>query len=403
MDGTRQTVKHVYRFGGGKAEGNESMKNLLGGKGANLAEMAGHPDLRLPVPPGFTVTTEVCTYLSQNGRKYPKTLNDEVKAAIREMEKICGKKFGDEQDPLLVSVRSGARRSMPGMMETVLNIGLNDRTIEGLTAQSGDERFAYDAYRRLIMMYADVVMEKGAGIEPKGKGIRKMLDELLEDVKRERGYASDTDLTADDLKALVVEFKKIIKEVLGKAFPEVACSSSRLFFSASTLGTSSFLLTSSFARSTSCSACAMAVSSCERVIDCVARERSIWPFRSLTSMRRLNASRCCSCGSSSSSTWPFVTVVPPGMRLMSVIWPKSRPASRGTRMPDDISASTVPVRRTRGAAVGDAACCAGRAAVQARITATARTRWNIGVQLTLDTVGPTSAIRVCGCLGIRRR
>ena len=220
MDGSRQKTKHVYSFGGGKADGNESMKNLLGGKGANLAEMAGHPDLRLPVPPGFTITTEVCTYLSKNGGKYPNGLRAELEAAFREVERICRKRFGDEQDPLLVSVRSGARRSMPGMMETVLNIGLNDRTIKGLIAQSGDERFAYDAYRRLIMMYADVVMEKGAGVEPKGKGIRKELDDALEELKRDRGYTSDTQISAEEWKELVEVFKRTVKKKLGKPFPE---------------------------------------------------------------------------------------------------------------------------------------------------------------------------------------
>ena len=156
-------VKYVYFFGGGKADGNESMKNLLGGKGANLAEMAGHPQLRLPVPPGFTITTEVCTFFYSNKKNYPKTLRSQAEEALAKIEKITGKKFGDEKNPLLVSVRSGARRSMPGMMETVLNVGLNEKTIKGIIAQSGDERFAYDAYRRLIMMYADVVMEK-AGV-----------------------------------------------------------------------------------------------------------------------------------------------------------------------------------------------------------------------------------------------
>jgi pyruvate,orthophosphate dikinase len=216
-----KTGKYVYFFGGGKADGNESMKNLLGGKGANLAEMAGHPNLKLPVPPGFTVTTEVCTYYYANKRSYPKTLNAQVKEALEKMEKITGKKFGDEKNPLLLSVRSGARKSMPGMMETVLNVGLNENTIKGVIAQSGDERFAYDAYRRLIMMYADVVMEKAAGIEPKGgKGIRKVLDEKLEHIKKTKGYASDTDLTADELKELVKDYKKTVKKVLGTEFPD---------------------------------------------------------------------------------------------------------------------------------------------------------------------------------------
>jgi pyruvate,orthophosphate dikinase len=213
--------KYVYFFGGGKADGNESMKNLLGGKGANLAEMAGHPKLKLPVPPGFTVTTEVCTYYYANKRTYPKSLNAQVQEALARMEKLTGKKFGDDKNPLLLSVRSGARKSMPGMMETVLNVGLNEKTIQGIIAQSGDERFAYDAYRRLIMMYADVVMEKAAGIEPKGgKGIRKVLDEKLEHIKHSRGYKSDTELTADELKDLVKDYKKTVKKILGKDFPD---------------------------------------------------------------------------------------------------------------------------------------------------------------------------------------
>ena len=216
MSKTSRANKYVYFFGGGKADGNESMKNLLGGKGANLAEMAGHPNLRLPVPPGFTVTTEVCTYYYQNKRTYPSVLKTQVQEAISKMEKLTGKKFGDVKNPLLVSIRSGARKSMPGMMETILNAGLTEQTIKGLIEQSGDERFAYDAYRRLIMMYADVVMEKAAGVEPKGgKGIRKVLDEKLEKVKHEKGYASDTDLTAADLKALVKDFKATVKKVLG--------------------------------------------------------------------------------------------------------------------------------------------------------------------------------------------
>lgn len=213
--------KFVYFFGGGKADGNESMKNLLGGKGANLAEMAGHPKLRLPVPPGFTVTTEVCAWFYENKKTYPKDLKSQVEESLGKMEKLAGKKFGDEKNPLLVSIRSGARRSMPGMMETVLNVGLTDKTINGLIEQSGDERFAYDAYRRLIMMYADVVMEKGAGIEVKNnKGIRKMMDEKLEHIKQKKGYASDTDLTVDELKELVKDYKLTIKKILGADFPD---------------------------------------------------------------------------------------------------------------------------------------------------------------------------------------
>jgi pyruvate,orthophosphate dikinase len=214
-------TKYVYSFGGGKADGNESMKNLLGGKGANLAEMAGHPALKLPVPPGFTITTDLCTYYYANGKTYPAELKDEVNKAMATVEGLMEKKFGDAKNPLLLSVRSGARRSMPGMMDTVLNVGLNDVTIQGLIEKTGNARFAYDAYRRLIMMYSDVVMEKAAGIEPKdGKGIRKVLDERLDAVKKQKGYKSDTDLTVDDLKGLVVEFKKIVKDVLGQPFPD---------------------------------------------------------------------------------------------------------------------------------------------------------------------------------------
>jgi len=213
--------KFVYSFGGGKADGNESMKNLLGGKGANLAEMAGHPDLQLPVPPGFTITTEVCTYYYQHKKKYPESLTAEVTKALAKVEKIMGRKFGDEKNPLLVSVRSGARKSMPGMMETVLNVGLTEKTIPGLIKQSESERFVYDAYRRLIMMYSDVVMEKAEGIEPKDdEGIRRQLERIMDAKKKVKGYTSDTQLTAEELKDLCKEFKKTIKKVIGKEFPD---------------------------------------------------------------------------------------------------------------------------------------------------------------------------------------
>jgi pyruvate, orthophosphate dikinase len=217
-----KSKKYIYSFGGGKADGNESMKNLLGGKGANLAEMAGHPKLRLPVPPGFTITTEACTYYYKNNKTYPRELQAQVAAAITKVEKLMGKSFGDPANPLLVSVRSGARRSMPGMMETVLNVGLTEKTIQGLIKLTGNERFVYDAYRRLIMMYSDVVMEKAAGIEPKGKGIRKVLDEKLAKIKQARGYKSDTELAAKELKDLVWDFKKTVKDVLGRPFPDDA-------------------------------------------------------------------------------------------------------------------------------------------------------------------------------------
>jgi pyruvate,orthophosphate dikinase len=229
-------AKYVYFFGEGKADGTGAMKELLGGKGANLAEMAGHSSLRLPVPPGFTITTEVCTYYYDHSRKYPTELKAQVTAAIRRIERILGRGFGDSRNPLLVSVRSGARSSMPGMMETVLNIGLTSKTLPGLIAQSAGgsskkganpedlakaERFAYDAYRRLILMYSDVVMEKAAGIEPKDdQGIRRQLDRILEARKHERGVSNDTDLSAADLKDLCEVFKAKVKEVLGKPFPD---------------------------------------------------------------------------------------------------------------------------------------------------------------------------------------
>jgi len=214
--------KYVYSFGGGKADGNESMKNLLGGKGANLAEMAGHKDLRLPVPPGFTITTDVCAYYYENKKSYPAALKTEVEKALARVEKLMEKKFGDPLNPLLVSVRSGARKSMPGMMETVLNVGLTEKTIPGLIKNSGENaRFVYDAYRRLIMMYSDVVMEKAAGIEPADdQGIRKQLDRLMDKLKKEKGYSGDTDMTADDLKTLCGQFKARIKEVLKREFPD---------------------------------------------------------------------------------------------------------------------------------------------------------------------------------------
>ena len=214
--------QYVYKFGGGTADGSADMKNLLGGKGANLAEMAGDKDLKLPVPPGFTLTTDVCIYYYSNKRSYPKELKVQVKVALERTEKIMGRKFGDTNNPLLVSVRSGARKSMPGMMETVLNVGLTEKTIPGLVKQAGgNERFAYDAYRRLIMMYSDVVMEKAAGIEPKeDMGIRKQLERIMDEVKQKRGSRADTDMTTEDLKEICRRFKVRIKEVLGKDFPD---------------------------------------------------------------------------------------------------------------------------------------------------------------------------------------
>ncbi len=213
--------KPVYFFGGGRAEGNGSMRELLGGKGANLHEMAGQPDLLLPVPPGFTITAEVCTYYLDE-KRYPEQLKKEVSSALKDIEGLAGKQFGSPENPLLVSVRSGARISMPGMMETVLNAGLTEKTIPGLIRQTGDERFVYDAYRRLIMMYADVVMEKAAGIEPENgeMGIRRQLERILESLKKNKGIISDTELSAEDLKQLCSDFKRKIKEVLKKEFPD---------------------------------------------------------------------------------------------------------------------------------------------------------------------------------------
>lgn len=214
--------KYVYSFGGGKADGNQKMKNLLGGKGANLGEMAGGKGLKLPVPPGFTITTEVCTYYYANKRTYPGTLKEEARKALGKVEDLMGRKFGDLKSPLLVSVRSGARKSMPGMMETVLNIGLTEKTIPGLIKASGNERFVYDAYRRLITMYSDVVMEKAAGIELKDaeSGIRKQLEKIMHSMKQEKGYSLDTDLNVEDLKKLCNLYKEKIKEVLKKEFPD---------------------------------------------------------------------------------------------------------------------------------------------------------------------------------------
>ncbi len=210
--------KSVYFFGGGKSEGDESMKNLLGGKGANLAEMVS---LGIPVPAGFTITTEVCTHYYKNGRKYPKGLEADVKSAVSRVEKIMGCKFGDPANPLLVSVRSGARKSMPGMMDTVLNVGLTEKTLPGLIRQTGNERFALDSYRRLIMMYSDVVMEKAEGIEPKeGHGVRVQLEHLMVALQKKRGYTSDTQMTIEDLKELIPKFKNKVIEVLGKPFPD---------------------------------------------------------------------------------------------------------------------------------------------------------------------------------------
>ncbi len=212
--------KAVYYFGGAKSEGDANMKNLLGGKGANLAEMAG---LGLPVPAGFTITTEVCTEYYKHKGKLPKSVAAEAGKALKRVEKMMGKKFGSTKNPLLLSVRSGSRKSMPGMMDTVLNIGLTSETIPGLIKLTKDPRFVYDAYRRLITMYADVVMEKAAGIEhADGESVRHRLDHAMDHMKKERGVTEDTALTAQDLQLLSELYKKIVKDTLGKPFPDDA-------------------------------------------------------------------------------------------------------------------------------------------------------------------------------------
>jgi pyruvate,orthophosphate dikinase len=216
---TNNNVKYVYTFGGKKAEGKADMKNLLGGKGANLAEMCL---LGLPVPAGLTITTECCTAYYANNCQLPAGLMDEVWAGMKNVEDLMGMKYGDTENPLLVSCRSGARTSMPGMMDTVLNIGLSSKTIPGLIKKTNNPRFVYDSYRRLIMMYADVVMEKAEGIEPKNGGIRKQLDDKLDQFKESKGYKSDTEITADELKMLAEEFKAIVKKELGTEFPDDA-------------------------------------------------------------------------------------------------------------------------------------------------------------------------------------
>jgi len=210
--------KYVYFFGAGKADGDATMKNLLGGKGANIAEMV---KLGMPVPPGFTITTDACNEFYRRKRKHPPGLEKEVKTHLARVEKLMNQKLGDPKNPLLFSVRSGARASMPGMMETVLNIGLTSKTIPGLIEKTQNPRFVYDAYRRLISMYADVVMEKSAGIEPEeGKGIRAQLEGLVNQLKKKKGYDNDLDLTAEDWQALTEKFKKLVKKVLGKPFPD---------------------------------------------------------------------------------------------------------------------------------------------------------------------------------------
>ncbi|MBD5328809.1 MAG: pyruvate, phosphate dikinase [Bacteroides sp.] len=209
-------AKKIYTFGGGKAEGNAEMRNLLGGKGANLAEMNL---LGMPVPPGFTITTEVCNEYTQYGRdKVVADLQKDVEKAIAHVEELTGKKFDDSSNPLLVSVRSGARASMPGMMDTVLNLGMNNATVETMAEKSGNPRFAWDSYRRFVQMYGDVVL----GMKPKSKTDIDPFEAIMDQVKEEKGVKSDTELDVDDLKELVKRFKAAVKEYTGKDFPESA-------------------------------------------------------------------------------------------------------------------------------------------------------------------------------------
>ncbi len=205
-------AKNVYMFGGGSAEGRADMKNLLGGKGANLAEMS---NIGIPVPAGFTITTEVCTEFYNNNRKYPTGLREEVAQSMKKVEQIMGARFGDPSNPLLVSVRSGSRASMPGMMDTVLNLGLNDKTVQGIIKKSGNERFGWDSYRRFIHMYGDVVM----GLKPESKDEHDPFEEVMDALKKRRKVKLDLDLTVDDLKELVSKYKDLIKKKLKREFP----------------------------------------------------------------------------------------------------------------------------------------------------------------------------------------
>src|ERR1700757_3197699 len=207
--------KYVYFFGAGKAEGRADMKDLLGGKGANLAEMT---NIGLPVPAGFTLTTEVCTYYYAHDRAYPPELKAEATDAMKKTEAAMGARFGDPKNPLLVSCRSGARVSMPGMMDTVLNIGLNEGTLRGLIDKTGNERFAWDSYRRFVQMYGDVVL----GLKPQDKHEADPFEQILHDLKHAKKVKLDTELDVGDLKELVKRFKKAVKERTGNDFPEDA-------------------------------------------------------------------------------------------------------------------------------------------------------------------------------------
>ncbi|HMB20415.1 MAG TPA: pyruvate, phosphate dikinase, partial [Spirochaetota bacterium] len=204
--------KRVYLFGAGISEGGADMKNLLGGKGANLAEMS---KIGIPVPAGFTITTEVCNEYYDNNEQYPEGLKESVNEALQKVEDVMDAKFGDTSNPLLLSVRSGARVSMPGMMDTVLNLGLNDETVQGIIKKSGNERFGWDSYRRFIQMYGDVVM----GLKPETKEEEDPFEIIMEEMKKKRGVELDIDLTVDDLKEMVTKFKKLIKDKVGKDFP----------------------------------------------------------------------------------------------------------------------------------------------------------------------------------------
>jgi pyruvate,orthophosphate dikinase len=206
-------VKRVYSFGNGKAEGKTEMKNLLGGKGANLAEMNL---IGVPVPPGFTITTDVCEEYYQLGKeKVIELLKPEVEEAIKNIEKLTNTIFGDKKNPCLVSVRSGARASMPGMMDTVLNLGLNDEVVEGIAIKSGNHRFAWDSYRRFVQMYGDVVL----GMKPESKEDIDPFEEIMENLKESKGIDNDTDFSVEDLKELVIKFKSAVKKQTGQDFP----------------------------------------------------------------------------------------------------------------------------------------------------------------------------------------
>src|SRR3954470_18634223 len=214
-NGSGKSVKYVYTWGNGNAGGDGSMKPLLGGKGANLAEMTR---IGLPVPPGFTITTEVCTGYYAQGKKLPQGLIEEVQQNIAKLERETGKKFGDPRNPLLVALRSGARDSMPGMMDTILNLGLNDTAVVALANATQNPRFAWDCYRRFVQMYGDVVM----GVQKRHENEHEPFDEVMDHLKEEVGAKEDTDMSAENLQELVKRFKALIKERTGKAFPNEA-------------------------------------------------------------------------------------------------------------------------------------------------------------------------------------